>query len=151
MIWNALLLALREIRRSLMRSFLTILGIVIGVAAVIVMVTIGRGATAQVTEQIASLGSNLLIITPGQRMGMGQRSAAPAFDEDDVEGAIFQDVIDRYATEPAGGAGVAALLGGGIPIPDDGSVVVGPCPGRGQPLDGRIGWWVGVGDPDVSR
>ncbi|MEZ5501626.1 MAG: ABC transporter permease [Halioglobus sp.] len=79
MVWNALLLALREIRRNALRSFLTILGIVIGVAAVIVMVTIGGGATVQVTQQMASLGSNLLIITPGQRIGMGQRSAAAPF------------------------------------------------------------------------
>ncbi|MDW7758829.1 MAG: ABC transporter permease, partial [Desulfuromonadales bacterium] len=59
MLWNAFVLALREIRRNVMRSFLTVLGIVIGVAAVIVMVTLGGGATAQVTDQIASLGSNL--------------------------------------------------------------------------------------------
>ncbi|MDY0147457.1 MAG: ABC transporter permease, partial [Halothiobacillus sp.] len=72
MLWNTFLLALREIRRNVMRSFLTILGIVIGVAAVIVMVTLGGGATAKVSEQIASLGSNLLIATPGKRMGPGQ-------------------------------------------------------------------------------
>ena len=84
MIWNALLLAMREIRRNIMRSFLTILGIVIGVAAVIIMVTIGGGATVQVTEQISSLGSNLLMVSPGQRLGMGQRSAAAAFEMDDV-------------------------------------------------------------------
>ncbi|MDR3158916.1 MAG: ABC transporter permease [Zoogloeaceae bacterium] len=66
---NAILLALREIRRNLMRSFLTILGIVIGVAAVITMVTLGNGATRMVSEQISSLGSNLLILRPGQRMG----------------------------------------------------------------------------------
>ncbi|MEW6519908.1 MAG: ABC transporter permease, partial [Thermodesulfobacteriota bacterium] len=69
MLANTLLLALREIRRNVLRSFLTILGIVIGVAAVIVMVTIGSGATAQVTEQIASLGSNLLMVRVGQHMG----------------------------------------------------------------------------------
>ncbi len=67
MMWNALLLAMREIRRNVMRSFLTILGIVIGVAAVIIMFTIGSGATAQVTQQIESLGSNLLHVRPGQR------------------------------------------------------------------------------------
>ena len=50
MLWNALLLALREIRRNLMRSALTMLGIVIGVASVIVMVNLGSGATAQVGE-----------------------------------------------------------------------------------------------------
>ena len=68
MFWNALLLALREIRRNVLRSLLTILGIVIGVAAVITMVTLGEGATAQVTRQIASLGSNLLMLRPGQSL-----------------------------------------------------------------------------------
>ena len=66
MLWNAFLLALREIRRNLMRSSLTSLGIVIGVAAVITMVTLGRGATKKVKEQIASLGTNLLVVRPGQ-------------------------------------------------------------------------------------
>ena len=61
MIFNTFLLAFREIRRNLLRSFLTILGIVIGVAAVISLVTIGNGATASVTQQIASLGNNMLI------------------------------------------------------------------------------------------
>jgi len=51
MLWNVLLLAMRELRRNVMRSVLTILGIVIGVAAVITMVTIGGGATLQVTQQ----------------------------------------------------------------------------------------------------
>ena len=69
MLWNTLLLALRAIRRNLLRSFLTILGIVIGVSAVITMVTIGNGATRVVQDQIASMGSNLLIVRPGQRLG----------------------------------------------------------------------------------
>jgi putative ABC transport system permease protein len=102
MIWNALLLALREIRRNALRSFLTILGIVIGVAAVIIMVTIGGGATVQVTEQIASLGSNLLIITPGQRMGMGQRSPAAAFAVADAQ------AIERESNSIAAIAAVAS-------------------------------------------
>ena len=54
MIGNAFLLALRAIRRNLLRSFLTILGIVIGVSAVITMVTLGNGATQSVRAQIAS-------------------------------------------------------------------------------------------------
>ena len=73
----ALLLSLREIERNLMRSFLTILGIVIGVAAVITMVTLGNGATKAVSDQISSLGSNLLIVRPGQRFGAGHGSAPP--------------------------------------------------------------------------
>ena len=73
----AFLLSLREIQRNLMRSFLTILGIVIGVAAVITMVTLGNGATKAVSDQISSLGSNLLIVRPGQRFGAGHGSAPP--------------------------------------------------------------------------
>jgi len=65
MLLNTLLLALREIRRNLLRSFLTILGIVIGVAAVITMVTLGNGATQAIKDQISSLGSNLLMVLPG--------------------------------------------------------------------------------------
>jgi len=110
MVWNTFILALREIRRNLMRSVLTILGIVIGVAAVIVMVTIGGGATVQVTEQIASLGSNLLMITPGQRVGMGQRSAAPAFDVADVE-AMVREVGDIAVAAPSASSSITAVYG----------------------------------------
>ena len=69
MFLSSLLLALRAIRRNLLRSFLTILGIVIGVGAVITMVTLGNGATRVVADQIGSLGSNLIIIRPGQQLG----------------------------------------------------------------------------------
>jgi putative ABC transport system permease protein len=110
MLWETILLALREIRRNLMRSSLTVLGIVIGVAAVITMVTLGGGATVQVSEQIASLGSNLLMITPGQRIGMGQRSAAAAFDVDDAE-VIARDISSIIAVAPSSTQGVTAVFG----------------------------------------
>jgi putative ABC transport system permease protein len=87
--FNTLLLALREIRRNLLRSFLTMLGIVIGVSAVITMVTLGNGATRAVQTQIASLGSNLLMILPGQRMGPGG-GGGPAFAMGDVEAIASQ-------------------------------------------------------------
>lgn len=74
MLGNALLLALRQIFRNPMRSILTVLGIVIGVAAVITMVTVGNGATQQVRDQIASLGSDSLMIRPGQRLVRGSLS-----------------------------------------------------------------------------
>ena len=86
---NTLLLALREIRRNLLRSFLTMLGIVIGVSAVITMVTLGNGATRAVQTQIASLGSNLLMVMPGQRMGPGS-PGGPAFAMGDVEAISSQ-------------------------------------------------------------
>jgi len=83
--WSTLLLALREIRRHLLRSFLTILGIVIGVSAVITMVTLGNGATQAVQDQITSLGTNLLMVRPGQRLGPGSGAAgAPFFKEADA-------------------------------------------------------------------
>ena len=94
----AFLLSLREIQRNLMRSFLTILGIVIGVAAVITMVTLGNGATQAVSDQISSLGSNLLIVRPGQRM-QGGSSGAPPFKLADVR-TIAEQVGSLQATAP---------------------------------------------------
>lgn len=110
MIGNTFLLALREIRRNVLRSFLTILGIVIGVAAVIVMVTIGAGATAQVTDQIASLGSNLLMIRVGQHMGPGMRSTAPSFDISDAN-AIKQEIPAILSVAPSSSKKVTAVYG----------------------------------------
>jgi putative ABC transport system permease protein len=90
MIVTTLLLALREIRRNLMRSFLTMLGIVIGVGAVITMVTLGNGATSAIQSQIASLGSNLLMVRPGQRMGPGGGGGGAAFNAADVQAIAGQ-------------------------------------------------------------
>jgi putative ABC transport system permease protein len=95
----ALLLSLREIAPNLMRSFLTILGIVIGVAAVITMVTLGNGATQAVSDQITSLGSNLLIVRPGQRLGAGHGSA-PSFKPADAR-AIADQVGTLAAVAPS--------------------------------------------------
>ena len=69
MIANAFVLALREIRNNFMRASLTTLGIIIGVGAVIMMVTLGNGATKSVTSDIAAMGRNLIIVIPGQRQG----------------------------------------------------------------------------------
>ncbi len=71
MIVNAFLLSLRAIERNILRSFLTILGVVIGVAAVVTMVTLGNGATRMVSDQITSLGSNLLLVFPNHAGGPG--------------------------------------------------------------------------------
>jgi putative ABC transport system permease protein len=80
MFGTTFILALREIRRHLMRSFLTTLGIIIGVSAVITMVTLGNGATASIKEQISSLGSNVFIVFPVQ----GDDGQFQAFKQDDV-------------------------------------------------------------------
>jgi len=109
-IGNAFRLALREIRRNAMRSFLTMLGIVIGVMAVIVMVTLGSGATQMVTSQISALGSNLLMIGPGQRMGPGQISGAAPFSIDDAE-AILREVPGIAAAASTATSGTMAIYG----------------------------------------
>lgn len=97
MLWNALSLALREIRRNVMRSSLTILGVVIGVAAVIIMVTLGGGASAQITGEIASLGENLLIIIPGTTpKGFGVTSTAAPFHLNDAK-ALDQEISNLVA------------------------------------------------------
>ncbi|WP_019647156.1 ABC transporter permease [Novispirillum itersonii] len=102
MLLNALLLALREIRRNLLRSLLTVLGIVIGVAAVITLVTLGNGATLMVKQQISALGSNLVVMRPGQRLGPGHDEAgAPAFRREDA---------DAIAAEIRGVASVAPVV-----------------------------------------
>jgi putative ABC transport system permease protein len=93
MLWNAIQLALSAIRRNLMRSTLTVLGIVIGVAAVIVMVTLGNGATAKVTSDISSLGTNMFMVMPGQEMrgmGGGTREQARLFEAADVEAVALE-------------------------------------------------------------
>ena len=64
-------LALLSIRRNVLRSFLTLLGIVIGVAAVIAMITIGSGTTEKVKSDIAKLGSNLLVVYAGRQPAPG--------------------------------------------------------------------------------
>jgi putative ABC transport system permease protein len=106
MIREAFALALRAVRRNVMRSTLTMLGIVIGVAAVIAMVTLGNGTTARVTASIQSLGSNVLIVTPGAQAGRGPGGAAvagPAFTLRDVT-AISQSVSGINAVAPIAGA-----------------------------------------------
>ena len=96
---NAFILALRQIWRNPMRSLLTVLGIVIGVAAVITMVPVGNGATQAGREQIESLGSNQLMVRPGQRMGPGGSAGAPSFKLEDVD-AIANQIAGVKAVAP---------------------------------------------------
>jgi putative ABC transport system permease protein len=110
MLLNTLLLALRSIRRNLLRSFLTILGIVIGVSAVITMVTLGNGATLAVQNQISSLGTNLLQVRPGQRMGPGGGGGS-AFKEEDAA-AIASQIGGVAAVAPEARTGATLVANG---------------------------------------
>ncbi len=107
---STLLLAMRSIRRNLLRSFLTILGIVIGVSAVITMVTVGNGATLAIQNQISGLGTNLLQVRPGQRM-MGGGGGAPPFKEADAE-AIASQIGGIAAVAPEARSGAVLVLDG---------------------------------------
>ena len=112
MLWETILLAQREIRRNAMRSCLTILGIVIGVASVITLVTLGGGATAKVTADITKLGSNLLQVRPGQHMRGpgGARISAEKFSIADAA-AIDAEIAGLAAVAPADNAGTQAIFG----------------------------------------
>ncbi len=110
MLWNSIHLAIQAIRRNLLRSFLTILGIVIGVAAVITMVTLGNGATKKISDQIASLGSNVLIVWPKMEMRSMSGSTAKQFENRDVE-AIQSQVSSLKAVAPLVESSVTAIYG----------------------------------------
>ena len=111
MLLEAVKLALQAIRRNAMRSFLTVLGIVIGVGAVIAMVTIGNGTTAKVTADLAKLGSNLLFVRPGQ-FGPGRASTdAKAFNVRDVE-ALKTQLSGVRAVAPVAQKSFTVIYGG---------------------------------------
>ncbi len=110
MLWNAFLLALREIRRNVLRSILTILGVVIGVAAVIVMVTLGGGATQAVATQIETMGTNLLMIRMGQRMGPGSGIGVPPFKLEDAV-ALQRQVPSIRVLAPSANQTATAVAG----------------------------------------
>lgn len=88
MFLNAIFLAFRQIRRNLLRAILTMLGIIIGVASVVIMITIGNGTSANITQKLSSLGSNILIVFParGVQPGVGPRH----FKMEDIEQLYIQ-------------------------------------------------------------
>ncbi len=112
MLFSVFMLAVRSIRRNLLRSFLTILGIVIGVSAVITMVTLGNGATISIGDQIASLGTNLLMVNPGLRQhGGGGGGGVPQFTEADAD-AIRTQIGGVAAVAPQGRISVTVIANG---------------------------------------
>ncbi len=134
-VWQSARIAVRALRVNKLRSALTMLGIIIGVGAVIAMVAVGSGAQARVAEQIQSLGSNLIVVLSGSvtssgiRLGHGSR---PTISEDDAWAIQREDhgrVVDERPRD-----GHALLLAAreltrvvGFPVGE---------PDRGQPLAG---------------
>jgi putative ABC transport system permease protein len=112
MFGTTLSLALRSIRRHLLRSFLTILGIVIGVGAVVTMVTLGKATTAAVQQSISALGTNILQIRPGQGFGRGGGGPRPPdFKPEDVD-AIAKQTAGVTAVAPQAQATATAIYEG---------------------------------------
>ena len=111
MLGASLLLALREIRRHLLRSILTVLGIVIGVGAVVTMVTVGNAVTASVRTQIASLGANTLIVVPNAGPRQAGSSAPHPFTQEDVD-AIREQVGGVAAAAGQANSSVTATADG---------------------------------------
>ncbi|KEO55152.1 ABC transporter permease [Thioclava pacifica] len=110
MLWETVRLALTAIIRNALRSFLTVLGVVIGVAAVIAMVTVGQGSSEQVSANVESLGTSVLILRPGaQMMGPGTRDNAPSFKLADVE--ALQDLSALSAVAPVVSTSETAVYG----------------------------------------
>jgi putative ABC transport system permease protein len=101
-LWQTLRVALRAVLRNKMRSFLTTLGIIIGVGAVIAMMSIGAGAKSQVEQAFAAMGTNLLIVLPGSSTSGGVRGgfgSMPTLTQDDLD-AIESQVPSVKAAAP---------------------------------------------------
>ena len=103
-LWLTTLSALRILRRNPLRAGLTMLGIIIGIGAVVAMVSLGQGATASVQTEIASLGTNVMIIVPGAtsvggvRGGLGSISTLTVTDAEDIEKKIASVATVMYGT-----------------------------------------------------
>jgi putative ABC transport system permease protein len=110
MLLEAIKLALQAVKRNPMRSFLTVLGILIGVGAVIAMVTIGNGTTAKVKAEVAKLGANMLSVNPGQ-FGPGRASSeAKSFNARDIE-AMRTQLTGVKAVAPLAQKSVTVIYG----------------------------------------
>ena len=112
MLWETIRLALRSVRRNALRSFLTLLGIVIGVAAVIAMLTIGAGTTEKVKSDISRLGSNLLVVRAGRPPvpGSAPQPAIRPLGEKEV-GALVTHLEGARAVSPASQKQVRVIFG----------------------------------------
>ena len=112
-VWASARIAVRALRVNLLRSALTMLGIVIGVGAVITMVAVGTGAQARVAEQIQSLGSNMIIVLSGSAVSGGVRMGSGSqltITEDDAW-AIQREVRTVAAAAPTSRGGAQIVYG----------------------------------------
>jgi putative ABC transport system permease protein len=112
--WQTLFIALRALRRNKLRSSLTALGIIIGVAAVVAMVAVGNGAQARITKQVAALGENLLTVFAGSKSSGGVNSglgSASTITLADTE-AIAREIADVVAVSAEDSTSAQAIANG---------------------------------------
>jgi len=112
--WQTLFIALRALRRNKLRSSLTALGIIIGVAAVVAMVAVGNGAQASITKQVAALGENLLTVFAGSKSSGGVNSglgSASTITLADTE-AITREIADVVAVSAEDSTSAQAIANG---------------------------------------
>ena len=107
-LYQSFLIAVRALRVNKMRALLTMLGIIIGIAAVIAMVAIGAGASKMISDQISSIGSNLLLVLPGSTTSGGLRSGAGS-----TQTLTYDDAMAIKAECPSVGAVAPQVRGSG--------------------------------------
>ena len=141
--FSTIFVALRALRRNKLRSILTALGIIIGVGAVIAMVSIGNGAQAQVEAQVASLGQNIIMVFAGSATNAGARSGyggAGTLTVEDAQAIEVRGPRRRSAVSPEVRAGVQVLANGlnwGTQHPAARARTTWPC-ASGRSSDGAM-------------
>ena len=110
MIWQTLQLAWRELRANFLRSILTTLGIIVGVGAVVIVVTLGQGLTVKITADIAAMGRNMLFVLPFVQQRAGPATPQTPFKIGDAD-AIRREVVGVAAVAPAATTQVKAVYG----------------------------------------
>ncbi|KAA0574766.1 ABC transporter permease [Azospirillum sp. Sh1] len=147
--WDALRAALESLRANPLRSALTMLGIVIGVAAVIAMVAVGAGARDQVLRQIASLGTNLILVGQGSIVRSGVKlgaGTASSLTEDDAL-AVLSEIPGVVVTAPSVRWGLQIVAGN----QNWGTVLFGITPDYMDARDWTVALGRGLSDEDVAQ
>ncbi|ALG71661.1 multidrug ABC transporter substrate-binding protein [Azospirillum thiophilum] len=147
--WDAFRAALESLRANPLRSALTMLGIVIGVAAVIAMVAVGAGARDQVLRQIASLGTNLIMVGQGSIVRSGVKlgaGTASSLTEDDAL-AVSAEIPGVVVTAPSVRWGLQIVAGN----QNWGSVLFGVTPDYMDARDWTLAMGRGLSDEDVAQ
>jgi len=144
---ETIFMALRSLTGNRMRSALTMLGVVIGVAAVIAMTAIGQGANKQVTNSIQSLGTNLLMVSPGQATQGGVRQGAGSLD------TLTVDDADAIKEQVPGVSGIAAEVSTSANVVfgdmNTGTTVIGTVPEYATTRNSAVAWGRFITEEDV--